>query len=343
MDHLKDLKIAITGGSGFLGRHLLAALDGRCAEIVCLARGTSRFKHLPRSARLVPGDCHTGEGLAALAENSNVFIHMASLLFGASWHDYLEANARASQNVCAAINSLPEAKRPGKVIFISSLAAAGPCAKLPGLNEKALPAPVSAYGWSKLLSEKIFTSAGLGELVILRPPIIYGSGDRGLLPMFKSAARGLGLSPGMGRPFPVSIIHASDVAQAILLACSQKAQGIYHLDDGHPCDMDAFCRAMGNALQRKSMHVIHMPLGVMGATAAISSAWAQSAGGMARLAARGAMPPPRWNMDKFREARQAGWLADAARIRGELGFDARTDLKTGMQEAVQGYREEGLL
>lgn len=343
MDNIGNAKIAVTGGSGFLGRHLLRQLNEYGTDISCLARPGSNLMHIPKDSHIVTGDCSNGEGLAKLADGKDILIHMASLLFGSSWNDYLHANVQASQNLAQAITSLPPENRPQKLIFVSSLAAVGPCGNLPGINEQTNPSPVSAYGWSKLLCEKIFQAAGLKNLVILRPPIIYGSGDKGLLPMFKSAALGLGISPGFGRRFPVSIIHAYDAARAIILACGDKASGIYHLDDGRPTDMDAFCQAMGVAMGKKSVHVTHLPLAIMGLTAACASALANALCRLSKYAGLKSMKAPHWNLDKFREAKQIGWLADATRIRNELGFEAKVDIQSGMEEAVAGYRKEGLL
>ena len=52
---------------------------------------------------------------------------------------------------------------------------------------------------------------------------------------------------------------------------------------------------------------------------------------------------PNWNLDKDREARQSGWTCDASRLREELGYAPALTLDQGMQEAVEGYRREGLL
>ena len=52
---------------------------------------------------------------------------------------------------------------------------------------------------------------------------------------------------------------------------------------------------------------------------------------------------PNWNLDKYREARQSGWTCDASRLREELGYAPALTLDQGMQEAVEGYRREGLL
>ncbi len=335
--------VLVTGASGFLGRHLLPKLIQAGAKTSCFLRPASSLDFLPqplrKELRIFRGDCASGQGLEDALSGQQILIHLAALLFGLGWQDYLRANSEAARRI---VKASPEGLE--RIVLISSLAAAGPCAIAPGLDEQALPRPVSAYGWSKLLTEQIFQAAYQERLVILRPPIIYGSGDRGLLPLFKSAARGIGVSPGLGRSFPVSLIHAADAAQAILLAAMPKARGIYHLDDGEPKSMSAFCKAVGLALGREKTLVLELPLPLMGASAALSTAFAAGLGRLRQFS--GASMPrraPNWNLDKYREACAPGWLATAAKIRAELGFAPQVRLASGLAEAVAGYRQEGWL
>lgn len=336
-------KVALTGASGFLGSHLMPILLEEGLEATCLKRPSSRKKNFPASVRIMEGDCLDKDSLTALLSEQNIFIHMASTLFAPTWQSYLEDNAKIAHNIAEAFGSLPEEKRPEKVVFVSSLAAAGPCAVPPGLNEEAVPSPVSAYGWSKLMAEKTLLAAMRERLIIIRPPIIYGSGDRGLLPMFKSASKGFGISPGWKRRFPVSAIHARDVSKAILLLLQKAAPGIYHINDGYEYDMDLFCQAMGRATGVKSFRTIKMPLPIMGVTASLASLWINTLQGIAKFAGRKSPPIPQWNLDKYREARQQGWLADATKIKKICGFIPTLTLEEGMAEAVEGYRKTGLL
>lgn len=340
---LTGRKVCVTGGTGFLGGHLLPLLLEAGAEITCLARPSQKPRHLPAGVSLKEGDCVSGAGLKDAFANQDIVIHMAAMLFGCAWQDYLSANARAAENISEIMSQLPPESRPVRIIHVSSLAAAGPCALAPGLAETARPAPVSAYGWSKLFSEKLLLAAPVKKIVVLRPAIIYGSGDGGLLPVFRGVKKGIGVSPGFGRQFPISAIHAHDAARAIIMACADQAEGVYHLSDGQIYNMDVFCKAMATALGKNGVFMAHMPLWIMGVSAMWCSGFAGMAGYWAKKSGSGPYKPPHWNLDKFREARQAGWLANSGRIQRELGFGAVMSLEMGMAEAVAGYRRAGLL
>ena len=357
--HLADVRVLLTGGTGFVGRHLLPQLLQAGARVTCLTRASSHTAGLPEGVAVAQADLGSGRGLTEALEGQDVVIHMAALLFGLGWQDYLRANARAAACLAEAIRQADgnAARRgqPGmqRLVLVSSQAATGPCGTAPGVDDHALPAPVSAYGWSKALSEQILGRALGDRMVTLRPPIIYGSGDKGLLPVFKGVMRGVAVSPGFGREFPVSAVHAHDMGQAVMCACRPDARGVYHLNDGQAHNMSDFCRAMGHAVdkalkrRKHEVHVIHMPLPIMALTAGLSSAF-----GIAADALLGRLPAsfgghlrraPNWNLDKYREARQAGWLSDGSRIRRELGFTPCMSLEAGMAEAVEGYRREGWL
>lgn len=337
-DHLRGQRVLVTGGTGFVGSHLLPVLVDAGARVTTLARATSDTSRLPAGVRVLRGDLSRPEGLAAALREADIVIHMAALLFGLGWQDYLRANSSAARNLAAAWKAAGDSA-PRRMVLLSSLAASGPCDTAPGRDEATAGSPVSAYGWSKVLSESILRTAAGDALVTLRPPIIYGSGDLGLLPVYKGLLKGVAVLPGMGagHRFPVSAIHADDVAQAIVLACRPEAHGIYHLSDGRVYPLADFYRAAAAALGRKP-RFIRLPLWVMGLAAGLSTLAGM---GLAALGRKGRAPE--WNLDKFREARQCGWTGSNERIVRELGFCPSLSLEEGMRETMDGDRRRGLL
>lgn len=334
---VRGKRVLVTGGTGFVGSRVVPLLLRAGASVTLLCRQSSDTSHFPDTVEVVRCDLSTGSEVRDTLARCDVFVHMAALLFGLSWRDYLSSNCGVAQNIARSLESLGD-NGPERVIFVSSLAAAGPCADRKGKREDEPAAPVSAYGWSKLLSENILKAAAGDRLVILRPPIVYGSGDSGLLPVFRGLQKGVGVVPGLGRDFPVSVIHVDDVAQAVFLACDPGASGVYHLGDGDVRTMAEFYLAAAEALGTEP-RLIRLPLWLMGATAWLSTVFAQ---GLAATLAPGRRAP-NWNMDKYREAAEAGWVACTDRARADLGFLPTRDLRSGMAEAVEGYRACRLL
>ena len=321
-----------------MGRHLLPQLLAAGARVTCITRATSRRDHLPAGVEVVRADLRGGAGLEEALRGQDICIHMAALLFGLGWQDYLRANSEAARALATAWQRLDaQGQAPQRLVLVSSLAASGPCDTPAGRGDDAPGAPVSAYGWSKLMVEQILGRALGDRMVTLRPPIIYGSGDRGLLPVFQGLRYGVAVTPGMFRRFPVSAVHGRDVGRAIVCCCRPEAHGVYHVNDGGCYAMADFYRAMARAMGKKAC-ILRLPLCFLGLTALLSTL------GGSLLAALGRKGrAPNWNLDKYREARQSGWTCDASRLREELGYAPALTLDQGMQEAVEGYRREGLL
>ena len=288
---LDGKKIVVTGGTGFVGRHLLPQLVAAGARVTCITRATSRRDHLPAGVEVVRADLRSGAGLEEALRGQDICIHMAALLFGLGWQDYLRANSEAARALATAWQRLDaQGQAPQRMVLVSSLAASGPCDTPAGKGDDAPGAPVSAYGWSKLMVEQILGRA-LGErMVTLRPPIIYGSGDRGLLPVFQGLRYGVAVTPGMFRRFPVSAVHGRDVGRAIICCCRPEAHGVYHVNDGGCYAMADFYRAMARAMGKKAC-ILRLPLCFLGLTALLSTLGGSL---LAALDARAAPPTGIW-------------------------------------------------
>jgi len=177
--------LALTGSTGFIGRHLLRELPKRGYRLrVLLRRPTS----LPtNTASAVIGDIARPQNMAAALQDVDAVIHSAGLahaMSGIPEDDYRVINTEATINLARA------AKRAGakRFVFLSSIRAqCGPSAD--DVQTEALePRPTDAYGRSKLAAER-----GLAELdidwVALRATLAYGPGVKGNMAELMRLAR----------------------------------------------------------------------------------------------------------------------------------------------------------
>ena len=321
------MRVVVTGGTGFVGRRLVRRLRAEGAAVTALVRPGSDRSVLPADVRCVTGALGPDEPVSrelreALAEADTV-IHCAARLFAPGWREYLRANVPGTEMLARAVAAHGGGVR--RIIHLSSLAAAGPCDTPPGISEEAAPAPVSAYGWSKLLAEWAMEKhLGKERLVILRPPIVYGPEDRALAPLFRSAARGLVLGAGM-KAAPCSFLYVDDLVEALMLCLrAPQAAGAYHLEDGRASSLREFGEIIARSAGRRPRHV-SLPHSLV---------WLVAQGNS--LIARclpGAFLP--LTPDKALEGRQKGWLADGAKFRREFGFTAGTSLEAGIDETLR--------
>ena len=234
--------LAITGGTGFIGQHLLRHAAAHGFQVRALAR-------VPQHARpgvvWIEGSLGDPESLARLVSRADAVIHVAGVINAATRGDFETGNV-------AGTLALVEAARVEGVrrfVHVSSLAAREP--------------HLSAYGWSKAKSEAVVSSAPL-DWTIVRPPAVYGVGDREMLELFRMARRGLVALPPAGR---MSVIAADDLA-ALLLALAgvrDEEPATYEPDDGHPGGIThaELAQALGQALGRKRVRTMAMPRGFL--------------------------------------------------------------------------------
>jgi len=334
--------VLVTGASGFIGQHLVRRLIERGDRVSCLVRATSRIDELRSSgAQLIEGDATDRAGIErALAESqAGVVFHLAGLVKALRTEDYLRVNAGGVESVAAACAD--RAERP-VLIVVSSLAAAGPCAGDQPRVEGDLPAPVSAYGRSKLAGELAAARyATRVSISVVRPPIVFGPGDRGVLEMFRPIAHaGLHVVAGWEQR-RVSLIHVADLVALMLLA-AEKGERLH--PDGAPGQGVCFVaaerdptyaelgQAMGMALGKRRATVVHMP----GPLVRLAGLCGDALG---RVRQR-----PGWvNSDKIAEALAGSWTCSSAKARTQLGWSPAATLAERLRETAQRYRQAGWL
>jgi len=291
--------VAVTGATGFIGRRLCDRLVAAGHSVRALIR---REQALRPGIQWIRGGLEDADSLAALLTGASAVIHCAGAVRGASARDFHGANVAGTRRLLDAM-----AVRPGpiRLLQVSSLAAREPT--------------LSHYAASKRAGEIAVEASGLAAAV-LRPPAVYGPGDRELQPLLDGLYRGRGFIPGHKGRF--ALIYVDDLVRAMLAWLAQPTAdgGCYEVHDGKPDGYDwseiiaAIGRARGGAVT-----AIRIPQHILGAAAAVA-ATAQ------RLVGRAPMLTP----GKVRELYHADWTCSNQAFSARTGWQPEVDLDTGL-------------
>jgi len=164
------VKAFVTGGTGFVGAHLVRALRARGDTVTCLVRSTTKAQALGwTDVRLIRGDLHDAAALREGCADAEVVYHVAGRISARDLDEFMRANRDGTANVLEA--AAPVSLR--RFVLVSSLAAAGPTVPGKPIDETRPPSPVTPYGQSKLAAEGL-VRAMAGSWTIVRPPTVYG-------------------------------------------------------------------------------------------------------------------------------------------------------------------------
>lgn len=329
-EFLSQRSVCVTGGSGFVGSHLVEALCRQNLRVRVLMRKTSSRAHLPHEVEVIEGDLHDHAALThAVAGVATVF-HLAAVTRAHSTPEYFQANAEGTRHLIEAMCAAQP--RPRRLVYLSSLAAAGPA--LPGkpVQLADLPCPITAYGRSKLAGEALCQQSTQDfEVVMLRAPAVYGPRDRDLFLCFALAMRGVMLVP-QGPDRFLQFIHVSDLVDALRLAATApRASGVYHVAEAQPYTLGEFARWLAHAVGRR-VRAIRIPAWGMRIAAAASEFGAKMIG-------RATI----FNREKVREILASGWLCETDAAKRDLGFEGQISLPIGLTSTAAWYRDQGWL
>ena len=299
--------VAITGGTGFLGGHVLREAAARGHSIKALTRRAQ----LPRpNVEWVKGTLDDYLSLAELIEGCDAVIHIAGAINAPTLAGFVAANVTGTASVLTAC----EAAGVQRLIHVSSLSAREP--------------DLSDYGWSKAASEALLVQSSL-DWTIVRPPAIYGSGDREMLELFRVAKRkGVLPLPPRGR---LSLIEAGDLARLLLdLVDAREAHDqIYEPDDGQADGYGhrEFGKLIGRAVGRPGVLTLPVPGFVLRLAARVEKA---RRGDAAKL-----------TPDRVRYFCHPDWVV---RKRPPASIWApKVDAEEGLAATAAWYREQGWL
>jgi nucleoside-diphosphate-sugar epimerase len=326
------MRVLVTGGTGFIGSHLVEALLAQGHEVRCLVRDTRRLGWISRlpSVTIAQGGMDEPRSLLDAMRGVDQVYHVAGLTRARAAGEFFRVNDEGTRRLVYACLEAP--RGPRRLVHLSSLAAVGPTAMATACAEDVSPRPVSPYGWSKLQAE----AAVLGardrlHVTVLRPPVVYGPRDRGVLEVVRWVARGLLPMPA-GPSRTLSLCYVQDLVTALLTAGEANVPSgeIFHVAGEGAFTWEQVGEALGEALGVRPTP-LRIPVPILLALASGADAWSWLAG-----------RPGYFSRGKVREA--AGhWLCDTGKARRLLGVLPSVGLSTGAAVTVKWYREAGWL
>lgn len=306
--------VAITGASGFIGRRLIERLCRDGDQVRALVRHRPIDVNAPKDhLQTINGSLDDPASLFDLVDGADAVVHLAGLIKARRRQDFFNVNAKGVQHLAEAMVKQGSQK---KLVLISSLAA-----REPGL---------SSYAASKRCGEAALL--GIDKALpwtVLRPPAVYGPGDRETLPFFKSLQRGFGAMLG-GDQARFSLIHVDDLTSAIdevtQPGCADGS--VLELDDGAEGghSWPSMIAAGERVMNVKARRLI-VPPAVLTGLGCINAA-------LSILPSYTPMLTP----EKARELTHPDWVAHHDRIRSETCWRPAIGVDSGFRATVDWYR-----
>jgi 2-alkyl-3-oxoalkanoate reductase len=320
--------VLVTGGTGFVGSHLIAALLRRGDRVRALARSPAKAQALGLGeVEWIPGSLDDATALRQAGRDVTVIYHVAGLVAVRSEAEGMAVNRDGT-------GRLLEAAREGgaRFVLLSSLAAAGPSPPGRPLTGSEPAAPVTAYGRSKLAGESLVRNGPL-PWVILRPPAVYGPRDREMFRLFRGIAR-FGVAPVFGAGTQqLSLVYGPDLAEAIAVAGSSTGAEGKILYPAHPEILTStqLVRTIA-AADGRTVRVVRIPV-------PLGRILLRATGTLAGLTGRATVLNP----DKGNEFFAPAWTCDPGPLEAASGWRASHDLRSGAQTTFAWYRSAGWL
>lgn len=318
----------VTGGTGFIGSHLIDRLLLQGYHVRALVRNPKKLGFLDKlPIEIVEGDLFSNSALEKAIDGADFVYHVAGLVAARSKEEFFKGNRDATRNIVeitARVN--PNVK---KFVHISSQTAVGPGKGMAPVTESTPTNPLTTYGKSKLASEQeVLKFKDKIPVTILRVSAVYGPRDTATFDYFKSAYMGLELLIGFHDTY-VSLVHSTDLVSGIILAGEKEvANGqIYFLGSEQYYTWNEIGYVTKSVLNKKLFRV-RVPKPLVFVIAGISE-----------IASKFKEKPSVLNFEKAYDLTQDNWCCDVSKAKNELGYRQEVTLADGVKETIAWYLE----
>jgi nucleoside-diphosphate-sugar epimerase len=319
------MKAFVTGGTGFIGSHLVEALiaSNEYEEVRCLVRNKEKWLSGNRFKK-ISGDLNDLKALENGLNGADVLFHIAAIVKAPTKKEFTQANVDATENLVR----LAQKKGVRNMVVLSSLAAAGPSNGTPRKEEDPME-PKSMYGVSKKEMEvKIHTAADKKDCIkIIRPPAVYGPREDQIYSFFKACKFGICPIIGDGNNPRLSMVYVIDLIQGIMKAAKHKNKGVHtYFISGEGTYSWNEIRAVTNKVLNKRTLPIK-----------IKPKWVRKAAGVIENAASLFGVYPVINKEKASEL-ILEWTCSNEKAEKELDYHPQTSLAEGISRTIHWYK-----
>ena len=337
---MEQKKVLVTGASGFIGSFLVAGGLERGMQTWAGVRKTSSRKYLKDNkihfAELDFGNKQRLKEQLALHKQEhdgwNYIIHCAGVTKCLHKEDFDKGNFQATVHFVEALKELEMV--PERFVYISSLSIFGPIHEENDapITEKDVAKPNTAYGVSKLKSEKYLQSLSDFPYVIYRPTGVYGPRERDYFLMAQSIKQHVDFAAGFKRQ-DITFIYVKDLVQAVYLGMKPEAlRRAYFVSDGQVYESRTFSDLIQKELGNPWLLRIKCPIILLKCISVLAEFGAKCVGKTSTL-----------NRDKYNIMKQRNWRCDISPLIKELGFKPEYLLERGVAETITWYKKEGWL
>lgn len=327
------MNVVVTGGTGFVGSHVVDELLRRNHNVICIARSTSNLRWLNgKPVTIVDGSLTNQNSLNTAFEQADAVIHVAGLTAARNEEEFMQGNKVGTENVLR--SALTRANSLKRFLHVSSLAAVGPAqSKNSPITEETPYHPITAYGRSKKAAEDVVLRAkDKLPITIVRPPAVYGERDEAILSFFQTVNKHIAPLIGFSEKW-VSLVHVTDLANGIVSAMeSPNTIGkSYFVSSDEFYTWKQISQLTASILDKKAL-TIKLPHSLVMTIAGIS-------GFMGRFSSK----PPVLNYEKGLDIIQDFWICSTESARKDFGYKQQVSLAEGIKRTTAWYKQEGWL
>ena len=325
------MRAFVTGGTGFVGSHLVEALleSKKYEEVRCLIRSSEKWL---KGMDITPvlGDLDNYHTIADALDGVDVIFHIAGLTKAPKNKDFTAANVDATENLMR----IAQKKGISNIVILSSLAAVGPSQGTP-LTEKAPLRPVSMYGNSKKRMEVMISKTVLDSdsIKIIRPPAVYGPREADIYTFFKTYKMGLCPMVGDGNHPRLSLVYVKDLVDGIMKASEKTDAGVHTYFMGG--ELDSYTWNQISAVTGRILEV--KPL-----TLKLKPNWVRNVASVIETGASLFGKYPVVNKEKATEMVEE-WVCSSRKAIKELGYNPSTTLEEGLSRTLHWYKHNNWL